>query len=247
MSLMERYLYVVRQRLPRTQRDDIVAELRETLRSQVEAEEAERGRSLTDDEAVTILTRYGEPSAVAARYGSPRYLIGPDVFPSYVFALKLVFWVMAPFAALAVGAELSSGDGPSVVTRIIKPIWQLGILLVLNLVLVTAIFAWGERRPSRSHSARRWDPRDLPLLPQHGDPIPRRDAVGGLVGLTLLLLWWLGVNAAVWRWFGGEPTSFDWRPIFETVTPAVLALAACAIGREVVGLLRPYWVRSYLA
>jgi hypothetical protein len=247
MSLLDRYLHEVRRQLPRQQRDDIVAELRETLRSQVEAEEAERGRALTEDEAATMLMRYGEPSAVAGRYGSRQYLIGPDAFPSYVFAVKLVLWVMAPFAALSFGAALSSGEGPSIITTVIKPIWQVAIVLVFNLALVTVIFAWGERRASRPPAAPRWDPRDLPSLPQHGDPIPRRDAVGSLLGMSLLLLWWLGANAAVWRWFGGEPTSFEWRPIFDAMTPAVLALVGGAIGREVVGLLRPYWVRFYAA
>jgi hypothetical protein len=247
MSLLERYLHEVRRHLPRRERDDIVAELRETLRSQVEAEEAQQGRGLTDDEAAAMLMRYGKPSTVAERYGAPRYLIGPEVYPSYVFSVKLILWITAPFAALSVGAALSLGDGPSVITRVIKPIWQVGLILASNLALVTLIFAWGERRGSRRSAPERWDPRDLPPLPRHGDPIPRRDAVGSLVATTFVLLWWLGVNGAVWRWFGGEPTSFEWRPVFSAVTPAVVAVVVASIVREVVGLLRPYRVRLYLA
>jgi hypothetical protein len=40
MALLDRYLQAVRKRLPRSQRDDIVAELRDILLSQIEAEEA---------------------------------------------------------------------------------------------------------------------------------------------------------------------------------------------------------------
>ena len=246
MSLLERYLHEVERQLPRKQRTDIVAELRETLRAQVEAEESARGRRLRDDEAAAILLRYGKPSIVAARYGAPRYLIGPDVYPSYIFSVKLVLWIMAPFAALAIGAQISSSDGTSIAARLIEPTWHMALILLSNLFLITMIFAWGERRAVQPAAVERWDPRDLPPLPERGDPIPRGDVVSNLVTTGLTLLWWQGVNAAIWRWFGGEPTSFEWLPIFDAVTPAVLALIGASVAREMVGLLRPSWVQFYL-
>ena len=48
MSLVEHYVDAVRARLPRQGRDDIAAELRETLLSYIEEAERERRRPLTD-------------------------------------------------------------------------------------------------------------------------------------------------------------------------------------------------------
>ena len=66
MTLLDRYLEAVRRRLPRNQRDDIGAELRDVLLSQIEAEEASRRRPLTDDEVAEMLKRFGRPMSVAA-------------------------------------------------------------------------------------------------------------------------------------------------------------------------------------
>jgi hypothetical protein len=47
MDLLDRYLAAVAALLPKTQREDIVAELRDTLLNQMEEKEAELGRPLT--------------------------------------------------------------------------------------------------------------------------------------------------------------------------------------------------------
>ena len=100
--LLDRYVYAVRKLLPRAQRDDIASELREILQSQVDEEGAQALRPLQDEEIAAILRRYGRPHEVALRYGSRQYLIGPDVFPSYVVALKVVLWFLVPVASFMV-------------------------------------------------------------------------------------------------------------------------------------------------
>jgi hypothetical protein len=102
MELIDRYLHAVRERLPRGQRDDIAAELRDILLSQVEGEEATRGRPLSDDEVAEILRRFGKPTTVAARYASSGYLIGPALYPSFGASMRLLGWVLGPLAAVAI-------------------------------------------------------------------------------------------------------------------------------------------------
>src|SRR5215469_5516421 len=48
MDLLQSYLKAVRRYLPRAHRDDIVAELSEDLRSQIEEQESELGRPLRE-------------------------------------------------------------------------------------------------------------------------------------------------------------------------------------------------------
>ena len=68
MDLLSSYVKAVRRYLPRAQRDDIVAELSEDLRSQIEAREAELDRPLGDDEQMAVFKAYGDPMIVARRY-----------------------------------------------------------------------------------------------------------------------------------------------------------------------------------
>jgi len=81
MDLLERYLQAVRTYLPKSQQDDILKELGENLRAQMEDKETELGRPLNEDEAAAILKKHGHPMFVAARYRQTRHLIGSTLFP----------------------------------------------------------------------------------------------------------------------------------------------------------------------
>ena len=59
MDLLARYLQAVRFFLPRGSQDDIVRELEEELRAQMEDRESQLGRTLTDEERSEILKRHG--------------------------------------------------------------------------------------------------------------------------------------------------------------------------------------------
>src|SRR5579862_3287951 len=90
MELVERYLQAVKFWLPNEQQDDIVAELSEDIRSQMEEREEKLGRRLDDAEIGAILKGRGRPLMVANRYLPQQFLIGPALFPIYKFVLKIV-------------------------------------------------------------------------------------------------------------------------------------------------------------
>jgi len=83
MELLDRYLQAVKKHLPWQRQDDIIAELKANLESQLEDKEGELGRPLTQGEAEDWLKQLGPPIQVAARYQPQRYLIGPAIFPIY--------------------------------------------------------------------------------------------------------------------------------------------------------------------
>src|ERR1700761_8375008 len=89
-NLLNRYLQAVGFWLPRRQKDAILAELSEDLRSQIEDREESLGRSLDDAEMAAILKQRGRPILVAGRFMPQRSLIGPALYPIYVFVLKIV-------------------------------------------------------------------------------------------------------------------------------------------------------------
>ena len=71
MDLIDRYLDTVRLFLPRDQRDDITAELRDVLMTRARGEARPTlGRPLTRKEDEELLRDFGHPLVVAARYGA---------------------------------------------------------------------------------------------------------------------------------------------------------------------------------
>src|SRR5580700_8076156 len=119
-ELIDRYLQAVRFWLPKTRRqDDLLAELGEDLRSQVEDKEGELGHPLDNAEVAAIRRRCGSPMMVAGRLGPQFHLIGPALFPIYVFVLKMVlFWILVPVFVFIVGPvnlANSGGHWPSAI------------------------------------------------------------------------------------------------------------------------------------
>jgi len=90
MDLIARYLQAVKFWLPKKQQDDIIAELSEDLSAQIEERESTLARKLNESEIETLLRQRGSPIMVANRFLPQQSLIGPLLFPIYVFVMKLV-------------------------------------------------------------------------------------------------------------------------------------------------------------
>ena len=107
MELLERYLQAIGKYLPWTvslaRRQDILAELRANYESQLEEREGDLGRKLTEGEMIDWLKQLGSPMHVAARYQPTQYLIGPEIFPMYLYVVRLaVLWSLL----VAIGVNL---------------------------------------------------------------------------------------------------------------------------------------------
>src|SRR2546427_9699173 len=90
MKLLGIYLQGVRTYLPMSQQEDILKELRENLRGQIEDREPALGRALNEDELAEILKKHGHPLLVATRYRQSRHLIGSTLFPFYWLVMKII-------------------------------------------------------------------------------------------------------------------------------------------------------------
>lgn len=111
MDMLDKYLAAVAAQLPADQRDDIIAELKDLILSRFEAKEEELGRDLTDEEREAILHEVGHPLVVAARYRKgPDALIGPQLFPYWLFGVKAGLMILAVVSV--VGLLASLGGGP---------------------------------------------------------------------------------------------------------------------------------------
>src|SRR5687767_3782395 len=105
-TLVDHYPLHLKSLLPAKQRDDIAAELRESIVSAVEERERRHGRALTDAELNEVLRGFGHPLLVAGRYLPMQHLIGPDVFALYWYAMQAVLIVITVIGGLMTGIAL---------------------------------------------------------------------------------------------------------------------------------------------
>lgn len=230
MDLIDRYLDAVRLFLPRDQRDDIAAELRDVLVSRREDRQAELGRPLTRKEDQALLQDFGHPLAVAARYGRQQYLIGPELYPIYAFVLKIVLAAIG-VAALITGVVTAAVGTPThAIGAALDVAWS-GAFTSVG--VVTIIFA----ALQRSDAGRRivggyWTVGDLPRVARRRRRGGWSEHVAGLVVQTLFILWWIGAIGpwpAVLPLKTGGVLQFAFAPALQGLYLPVLALSAGAI------------------
>jgi hypothetical protein len=262
MSLLDRYLGAVAALLPKTQREDIVAELRDILLNQIEEEEARLGRPLDTLEIEVVLRRLGHPLAVAGRYGPRRVLIGVELYPFYIFALKVALAVAAFVTVILAAARVvAGGDNPSdAVTGALHVFPPLLLIRALNDFIPTALMLVGaatlvgaaiERGWIKTDAFQQWRVADLPQLSDlsmRKGPFQskRFDALLELTVTVLFILWLVGVIR-----FPGQADldklRMVWNPILATLRLPVLLLSIGQALSSLMFILRPGWVRRRAA
>jgi hypothetical protein len=238
MELLDRYLNVIRFLLPRAKQQDLTDELSEDLHAQIADKEAGLGRPLTEAEVEAVLKQCGHPLLVAARYQSEQALIGQPFYPLYLFALKMVQWVLFPLL-LVVGAVLALFRMHPFVA-LIESVGDAIAGAIYIVGLLTVVFVVLERLKTRLTFLEDWRPRDLPKLPQAPDQtqIPRSESFGGFLGCAALLAWWTGLlhlpQTAKLEFLNPIPQSFFW---------PVVALFAAEMALHAVNMFLPWWTR----
>ena len=239
-ELVRRYLHEVRFWLPKQQRDDIVAELADDLRSRME----DRGEA----DVVAILKERGNPIEVASRYLPPRYLIGPALFPIYLFVVKLVvLWILVPIYAVVVG-PLILKTSPEPALAALRAVWSLGLSSLFSVGVITIVMALIERSPHLTRSE--WDPRQMPPVPAESRPDQEpmtwyRAVASILFSVSAALVWVYIAQPGRALEFEGVRIAFApvWQSLFWPIL--VVMLSESAVG--VAGLLRPGATRLHAA
>jgi hypothetical protein len=209
MDLIDRYVFEVARYLPYRNGRDVATELHSLLNDSLEQRAELAGHPPNEEMAVELLREFGEPEDVAARYDEPRYLIGPRLYPTFIYVALII--VIVPAVVALVGNTIGwvvNGRGWhwDAIARGIANYVQ-GTFVCLG--LATLVFAVIERTTSADSTAEEekqdWNPRELPPLPaiENKQAFSMRDVErsiwGDILGLVLLNVFpqWLGIP---WGW-----------------------------------------------
>ncbi len=262
MELLDRYLKAVRRHLPWLRQDDIIAEMRANLEAQLEDKQAELGRPLTQEEAEAWVKQLGSPLAVAARYQRQQYLIGPALFPTYSYVLRLVLtWLTVLYVvANALTIAVSNQGG----AKVLEAALRLPSIWLINAGIVTLIFALIERFGPRSPEKFRgldamagpmtapWSPLDLPTLGESdGDWAKPRSFLRALLEVFaggVFLGWLLLVPHYPYLLFGPgawylQSLPYQLAPVWWTFYWIVVPINIFELAWKVADLARGTWQR----
>ena len=237
MQLLDRYLAAVARHLPKAQAADITAELRDNLLSDIEEKEAGLGRKLTDKELERLLIDFGHPLSVAARYGKPRQLIGPEIYPFWIAAMRMGLGIVVAIMVVGLVIRIASGDTAAHIEADLPRVWP---ALFTAFGVITLVFAVMERAWN-GRMKLNWRPRQLP--PPRAPGRKPSELIGEMVMGGLFLLWWTGVLQ--FRAVVPIPNfvHVHLAPIWAAFYWPILAYSATEIAINALELVRPGWAR----
>ncbi len=247
MELLNRYLQAVRFWLPRAHQDDIIEELRDDLRSQIEDKESSLGRAITEDELAALLQHAGHPMRVAARYQKQQTLIGPELFPLYKFVLMIVTlgylvpWVMGWLARLAWAIFAPASYRASHVLTVISGWGSAFNSLVITFGMVTLAFAVLERFQSKLSFLEKWDPRKLPRISKRKERVSRTESIFGLVFSIFFVAWWLSLPRFSYLMVGHGLDSITLNPALRSYYLPILLPTLVIMAQQCINIFRPEW------
>src|SRR5262245_41761484 len=203
-ELLDRYIHAVKMLLPPDKMEDIAAEVRSNLESQLEDQAMALGRELRPGEVSAMLKQHGHPVKVAYQYREQtgRGLISPALFPFYWFTLRaiLALWLTIRLI-VAVFALQGTSPAGTILLGLGRDVLLAGIIIPTG---VTLLFAVWEYLEFKCRYSERWEPENLcpvpPPGPQPPQPRPMVQIVGGI---AWLIFWALELYSPWFFWVWG--------------------------------------------
>jgi hypothetical protein len=254
-NLIDRYIYDVGRRLPAKNREDVQLELRSALQDILD----ERGIDAADPEqeerVVEVLREFGEPHKVAAGYNVRRFIVGPELQPTYWLVLRIsafgvtVGQLVRLIVAFSQGEGIGIGDvvsgfvgGFLTSFAVVSLIFAILEYFLPDLNLPSAAWQPGAAMAYQGT----WDPRTLPELTRDYDKINLFEIAVELIFTTAFIYVvnaFSGWNLPEQLTGGGSAAAVVAQLIaaVQPFIPWITGLAVLGIAIRIVLLLRGRW------
>jgi len=191
-TLIDRYLAAVSDLLPANLRAETIPKIRAQINEALDERIKTEGHPADDQLISDVLKQLGPPEKIVASYLPPRYLIGPQLFPTFMLVLRIalpIIGILSLVGYFASHNQVSAYTWDQLFTNIFT---GLGTVLTAvltafgNIVLIFAILQWavpGFKLPAKEKV---WDPRSLKAI-SHPDRIMRGELIVEIV-FTLVFL-----------------------------------------------------------
>jgi len=190
MNMIDQYVFEVGENLPGKQRADLEKEIRSLIEDTLEERSRASSRAIDDDMIVEVLKEFGAPGKMAASYQSPRCLIGPRLYPTFILVLKIVGTVMLVLALIGLGVETAQGKNsyPSIFELILHSVGTISQSLLAALGNIVFVFAIIERFvPQGIENEKEWDPRSMKQI-EEPDKVSRFEQVWIILWTSIAIL-----------------------------------------------------------
>ncbi len=252
---IDRYTFAVTRQLPDAQRADIDRELHGLIEDLLEART--QGREATDEDVEAVLAELGDPTRLADKYrGHERFLIGPDLYPTYLIVLKIVLGAvtLGMVVVFVIQTILKPNEVPDHLWTLVVTLlsaWIQGFAWVtISMGLAEYFRAREGKDPGRLVPA--WKVSDLPQLPERRLRIRRADPIASII---LAVLFVVALTFAldlfgIWVFLHGGPgvvVPFLNPAVFNQYLPFVWAVALLGIFFEIAKLIARRWSLRLIA
>jgi uncharacterized membrane protein len=241
-TLTDRYLDVVAHEVPHDRREQVIAQLRASVETDVTSRAA-AGAHLHDAER-EALEALGDPRRVADEAAGPRWLVGPRVYPDYLRVLRLVALIALPIvaAAVAIASGLEGQNPLQVVGSSLAAVLNAAVMIGF---WVTLVFAVLDRSSAPLPFDREgWTVADLPAPARQR--VTLGETVTGVVFSVLL------IAVVMWPWqyvptVGAAPVPVLAEDLRPGVTTLLVAVLVAGIALDIVLYLRGHWTITLAA
>ncbi|MBZ5681498.1 MAG: hypothetical protein LAO24_15465 [Acidobacteriia bacterium] len=199
----------------------------------MEARQEELGRPLTDAEQYAVLMQHGDPMMVARRYWPSRRslslgweLIGPELFPAYLFVLGLnlaITLAVIPLSLVIYHVPITMQ--PFILPVVAQIVCVTAVFIILNFVRLKFPQQWI------------YPPAELAsVIPQQ-----RWYSISGLVACSLLTAWWMAIPYFQYLVLGRAAGELKLAPVWHRYYVPVLLLFLAGMGQRALSAVRPDW------
>lgn len=245
-DLIERYIYAVTRRLPRSKQEDVAKELRGLVEDML----LERcgGRTPEEKDVRVVLTELGSPQELYEKYdeNSGKCLIGQPYYATYLFVLKIVLLAVAAGLTISGGIRYLLEPG-GILEGVLTWMGMLYNGLISAFAIVTLLFAFFYRKNIPLRQPFNFD--DLPPVPKKKQRISKGECIAGICICAVFATAFLAFPQIFGVYLPEEGRLV---PIFapgmiRNTWCLILLFALCGITRECVKLQEGRYNRRVLA